>query len=72
MSSSRHAVVSTNLTEVIDNSFDFKLQPCVELCALRAVVCCDKWARRSSPAMISVGPDDKDIMRSLFKHDADM
>lgn len=40
--------------------------------APRAGVCCDKRVRRSSPTVISVVPDDKDIMQRVFKHDADM
>lgn len=60
------------LTVVKDNSFDSKLQLSIGLGALLAAVCCDKPAPRSSPAAISVGPDDKDIMQSVFKHDADM
>lgn len=64
--------LSDKLTVVKDNSFDSKLQLSVVLWALLAAVCCDKPAHRSSPAVISVGPDDKDIMQSVFKHDADM
>lgn len=60
------------LTEVTDNSFDSKLQPCVVPRAALAGVCCDRRARRSSPTVISVGPDDKDIMQRVFKHEADM
>lgn len=60
------------LTEVIDNSFDSKLQLSIAPRAPLAGVCCDKRARRSSPTVISVGPDDKDIMQRVFKHDADM
>lgn len=60
------------LTEVADNSFDSKLQPCVVPRAPLAGVCCDRRARRSSPTVISVGPDDKDIMQRVFKHQADM
>lgn len=64
--------LSDKLTEVTDNSFDSKLQPCVVPPAPLAGVCCDRRARRSSPTVISVGPDDKDIMRRVFKHEADM
>lgn len=64
--------LSDKVTEVIDNSFDSKLQLSVVERAPLARVCCDKRARRSSPTVISVGPDDKDIMRCVFKHDADM
>lgn len=60
------------LSEVTDNSFDSKLQPCVVPRAPLAGVCCDRRARRSSPTVISVGPDDKDIMQRVFKHEADM
>lgn len=64
--------LSDKLTEVTDNSFDSKLQPCVVPRAPLAGVCCDRRARRSSPTVISVGPDDKDIMQRVFKHEADM
>lgn len=47
------------LTEVADNSFDSKLQPCVVPRAPLAGVCCDRRARRSSPTVISVGPMTK-------------
>ncbi len=70
---SRHVFVSLDkLTEVIDNSFDSKLQLSIALCSPLAGVCCDKRTRHSSPTVISVGPDDKDIMQRVFKHDADM
>ncbi len=64
--------LSDKLTEVIDNSFDSKLQLSIAPRAPLAGVCCDKQTRRSSPTVISVGPDDKDIMQRVFKHDADV
>lgn len=64
--------LSDKLTEVTDNSFDSKLQLSVVPRAPLAGVCCDRRARRSSPTVISVGPDDKDIMQRVFKHEADM